>query len=492
MSFDWRTDEFNWDDKIQVPGPPLAAEQVHAGPVHAIEPEIEPAKTIRSHRRKSMRAVVIFLLLIAASIVIYWQIDRRVGLGRQRVEAEILASHETITSAARLGDVDLFSSFISGRDPRWVASQEHLLRKGGLVDRSAFGLTYPLINNGAAFTPTLTLAPDFRSAELTYPQQYVVDIGKGLTETITLDHTLIYRHGPDRWLLAPPEADFWGEIETMNGRYTSVTYPARDKAVAVRLGRDMEAVLAELCADLTEGCYPLDIRLSTDPALFEDYNTLTDQMRGGSEVLLPTPTLFGLPIDEESYRAISRQYAARVVGAAVANYTGWACCDDLIFYTALHQALLNQLGLKPWPAEDNAFRSATSDTIALHTIESLWRVDTQPPTSSELITLYGFVDFLTHEGGATSIVDMQRLLLDDREWTFWEWLTLVTGQKYASPIDFEREWLLFVASRKGPLSNSFTSPLGAHPEEPFIFTTDAPRLDADLEVIVYKHLGALF
>jgi hypothetical protein len=170
--------------------------------------------------------------------------------------------------------------------------------------------------------------------------------------------------------------------------------------------------------------------------------------RGGSEVVMPTPTLFGRPQDEAGYRALSRVYAARVVSAAAANYAGWQCCGShMVFYGALLDALLDRLGLKPWPltTADYAQLPATPD---LTPIAGAWAEADTPPLQRSAV--YALVEFLANRDGAPTIPDMQRLLLDGIDPDFTGWLRAVTHDAYATPEDLARDFGGFVAGRAGP------------------------------------------
>lgn len=130
---------------------------------------------------------------MALLAVLYWQLDRRSTAAQARLTTDVAASHATILDAAQRSDGELFVSFLSGRDPDWARAQERLVRRGGFIDRSAFDLHW---TPAAPVSPTVTLAPDLRAAELTVPQAYVAEIGNGLTETVLLQQTAFYRQGP--------------------------------------------------------------------------------------------------------------------------------------------------------------------------------------------------------------------------------------------------------------------------------------------------------
>ena len=87
---------------------------------------------------------------------------------------------------------------------------------------------------------------------------------------MTLQATSVYRLGRERWLLAPPESDFWGDPETLQGARLKIAVPARDSELASRLLPDLERKLDEMCRTLAGIECPADkaveIEFSTDPA----------------------------------------------------------------------------------------------------------------------------------------------------------------------------------------------------------------------------------
>ena len=443
MSFDWQTEDRDWEDRE----PPR-----HSRPRPADLPPLnealfdapeEPADVAAPARRarRPLFLLAIAALVVALAVVLTWQLQRRATAAQTRLTEEIAASHETVLEAARRGDGELFVSFLSGRDRAWAEAQEQLVRGGGFLDRSAFGLA---LSPAVPVSPTVSLSPDLRAAELTRPQSYTLAVGNGLTETITLQQTAVYRLGPDRWLFAPPDDAFWGETASVGGRAVRVTYPARDADVAEPLAREVDAALAEFCRYLGEECPQLHLVLSTDPASLSAYDPLASTWTGGSEIVMPTPTLFGRPTDDAGQRALTRAYAARVVSAASANFSGWQCCDDALFYGALLDAQLYRLGLQPWPVGAAEYERLAREPELLRAMERLWQ--RSEVTAEERWLAYTLVDFLVTRS-TIPIAYIQRMLLNDIDMPYWEWITRATGGLYGSQDDFERDFLRYAAER---------------------------------------------
>ena len=446
MSFDWQTEDREWDEREtrrsgRRPAdlPPLN-EALFGGPETTAPPFPAAAPTLG--RRRLLYLAAVGVLVVALAAVLYWQLQRSAARAEARLTTEVAASHSAILEAAARGDGELFVSFLSGRDRDWAEAQQRLAYHGDFVDRSAFGLS---LTTGTPVSPTVTLAPDLRSAELTLPQTYEVAVGNGLTETITLQQTAVYRLGPDRWLLAPPEEEFWGETGVLVYRYLQITYPARDADVAEPLARDLDAIQAEMCRDVAAPCGGINLALSTDPAALIGYATPQSAWRGGSEIVMPTPTLFGRPSDDAGQRALTRAYASRVVAAAAADASGWQCCDNFLFYGALLEAQFGQLGLRPRPVDAAAYETLAAQPELLRDLESLWPGG--QATSEQSLAVYALVDFLVARGD-TPIVEMQRLLLDDATTDYWTWLDRVTAGAFGSLADFERALLGYAAERR--------------------------------------------
>lgn len=435
MSFDWKTEETDWD---KLPSRPMES-AASAGESIADEPltgifEIAAERPGRPRWRILAFLIVALVLLISLAGVVYRQVERRLVEGRERAEADVLASYNIMRDAAQSGDTELFVGFLSGRDPQWSVAQAGLVSSDAYDNRSAFGFTSASSTLPSA-APTITLAPDLNSAEVSAIQAYEVALGMGLTETITLTQTATYRRGPDRWLLAPPDAEFWGDTEVINGRYARLSYPARDSAVIRRFSRDLEGILADLCGGTPGLCPPLTVNFSTNPI------ALSGRPQGTPDLLLPSPSLLGVPVDEAGYRAVSRRFATIVVDTLVEQYSGGACCGENLLYDSLRGALLNRLGLLSWQPTGDQMQSLLRDPAPLETVAALWESTGDAGAVADTGILSPFVDFLIRQAGDVPIVEMQRLLVENRGNLLWDWLVPATRNRYGSPADFERDWL---------------------------------------------------
>lgn len=123
---------------------------------------------------------------------------------------------------------------------------------------------------------------------------------------------------------------------------------------------------------------------------------------------------------------------------------GWACCDDLVFYGALRDALLSRLGLRPRPVGAAEYGLLNRRPDGLRLAEGIWRHS--QATAEERLAVATVIDFLMDRSDV-SIVEMQRFLLDRPDQTYWGWVARVTDGAYGSQADFESDLLRYAAER---------------------------------------------
>lgn len=340
-------------------------------------------------RRRLLPVVLIALFLVAASaFAVYRTLDRRVEEATSGVEEAVLASHEVVRHAAEQRDRELLTTFLSGRDRAWAAEQEQLVEAGALFDRRGLGLH--LLPAGAPETAGgerlavkgVELSPDLAAAEVVVEQAYAASVGHGLTETVWLEQTGVYRQGPNRWLYSPreDEAAYWGTWSTVGGRYLTLAFPERDAPFGRRLAGDLEARLAALCNLPELSCpaeYHLTVRLDREPASLLAVNepsplSVVDE---SGEIRLPAPGLVGRPVDEAAYRALARGYAAHVLGVALTrDLWEWACCEQALLFRAILDEQLRRLGVQAHPLVPADYERLARERFGLaDDLESVWR-----------------------------------------------------------------------------------------------------------------------
>lgn len=417
MSFDWRTDEdADW--------------QEGAGKT-AVRGEAAVAKW-----HAYWWLGLLGLLGIAAVWgVVRWQIKQQVTAVTSDVEAELLATQNFVLQTAVSQDEELFRATLSGRNLDWGTVQKTLLSEGLLLDRPMFGwlqVAQPRLNLADV---SVALSPDLRAAELIYPQTYAVQTPTGITETVTMQQTAVYRKGNTRWLYAPPIDEFWGEWVTNSGEHLTLVYPTRDADVAEQLAVDLDILVGQICAELDDlNCADdlrLHLRLDSEPDALLAANEIKPMLSGSLRLNLPAPTLIGKPVDEAGYQALFRAYGVRVATAVLAHQVEYDCCRHQLFFRALRDYQLAQLGLQPWPLDEAAYSRILSQGFAGNAA-SHWtrRWEEAPPQPLQVYRLqepepiwqqvYVLVEYLATLETAVSPAEMMRLM--DRS-TYIGWLT---------------------------------------------------------------------
>ncbi len=413
-NFNWQTeDDVSWDD---------------------LEPVTETAVP---RRHPWITYALIVVGVITAVALIYRQVNQRIEAATANATSDILASHNLVQQASINQDVELFNNLLSGRDPDWVDAQSELLQQGNLFDRSAFDLIWLSSPDTAASQADvesgaigIEINPELNAAEMTFLQDYAVAVGNGVTETVQLRQTAVYRQGTQRWLYAPPDAEFWGAFETVTGSMLSLAYPARDAELALRLSFDLDAKLAEMCRSLADlNCpdgFRLSLRLDNDPQSFLDAAQSGYALGNGLMLTLPTPTLVGLPVDEAGYQALYRGYAIQLVGTAVAELTGYECCDHLAYFQALLDYQLDELGLRPLALDRVDYERVVRENIAFENLDDGWRSPDNLSSREDGWLVITAVDFIRRQLPNDSIASLQREM--NRNPLFTNWLGAITAE----------------------------------------------------------------
>ncbi len=435
-NFNWQTDdETVWDDEMA-----------------AAETAVSPP------RRLWITLFAVALVIAAAGFVIFRQVNRRVETGIANTQSDILATHNLAQRASLDNDADLFMTLLSGRSKIWSSLQTEAVQEGWLYERSALGLLWLPLHKAASLTLAdvqsgasgveLTLDPELNKAELRFPLDYAVAVGNGVTETVVLQQTAVYRRGSERWLLSPPDDEFWGEYTTNQGAMLTLAYPARDTAIAEKLAFDLDAKLDEMCRTLPDLNCPDDLRVHL--RLSDELNSLQtpdaqEILMGGLRLELPAPTLVGLPVDEAGYQALYRGYAARVVTAVIPQLVGYECCQHAIFFQALTDYQLSLLGLRPWPVTADDYANVVSEGVDGYELNQVW-----PRTRPEYLAgedgwkVYTAVDFILQTNPEISPAEMQRLMLNLPNFRAWLQQLDLASPPATAAADylalFSREW----------------------------------------------------
>ena len=425
-SFNWRTEEESDDWAETFPG------------------------NLRPPRRGIRPLIFSLSLVLVAVMVIASLVIRRQNAAIARITDDVTAVFAITQQAATRHDAELYMQLISPQDRVWYTTQLRLFANGRPLDRTPLGLEpVPFV----VHTPTITLSPNLRQAELTFAVPYTAVADLGISAPINLKQTAVYRQQNARWLQAPPDETFWGEPTTRQIGMVSLSYPARDAAIALRLGQDLAAELKDLCASLSGGCpsyLRVPLEFSTDPASLANLTDLTTPVWNGRAYRLPAPTLIGLPTDEVSYLAIYRGLTRRIAQTVRAQVYAPVSLPDQTVQTLCYtpdapglRLFTYDLAQDTWTAvlPQTAFRSLTplpNDQGVLvqelpdSASNRLRLTAVQNTTYADLINVPDAPDLLRPIGWAdTAINDRPHLILqgtDPDHSTFYRWLDISACQ----------------------------------------------------------------
>jgi len=445
--FEWQTeeDEERWDEVEKWPPEP---------------PQVQ------ENRRRRWLALLAILSLVGATIFFsYRQVTERVSDATADVKSEVLASHDIVRYAAEQQDREVLVTFLSGRDPEWSLIQQDLVGAGALLDYPNLGLH--LLPAGpperAAGSDhrrviSVTLAPDLTEATVVVAQAYTVIIGNGVTETIYLQQESVYRKGEDRWLYSPPEDDPIYVEEA--GSHVVLHYDQREGEVARRLAGDLDRKVAELCNLPDTVCptgFQVHVRLEStpeslghvaDPVTFLNESRPSPGQRDQT-VRLPAPSLVGLPLDENGYRALYRGYAAQVLRPILTwRAWPWECCDHAPVFQALVEQQLVRLGLQVTPLREGDYERLLQENFALFedTMASWYGRQFAGSDSRAWLEGQAVVSFLLAQNAPVSLGEMAGKL--NQAANFWFWAYEFLGYRMSDD-ELTQAWIQFAYEQAG-------------------------------------------
>ncbi len=332
------------------------------------EPELEAPSPSRG---RGWSLVGLALLLAGlGGFVIYREAATHIAETTGLIEEDVRSSYRLLQQAIVQDDAELFGALLSARDPHWVSTQQMLFAAGLVHDRAPLGLVLasgapassaPASSapaSDATAEPEIRLSPDLREATVFFTSTFVFQDTNGVMQTTHLRQTAVYRQGTQRWLLSPPPESDTDDQAVTERSLVTVTYATTDAVIAARLADDLQQLLATVCRQVTfcPRRFHLDIHFE---ATADALALLADQrnwLEPNSTIILPSPGLVGVPVDEAGYYALFRGYASHVVGVAVSQATGYICCERGLFYQALLDLHRYDLGISPNPLPAAAYR----------------------------------------------------------------------------------------------------------------------------------------
>ena len=341
-------------------------------------------------RRQWPWRLLLAILLLAAAVYggIRWRTARQMAA----ITTDVKIAHALVQEAEMVQDVEMLNLVLSGRDLAWQEAQQQLMMDGHFAARPAFGLQAVPITEAVT---QVTLSPDLAEAMVSSPRTFQTEKG----ESVLLQQTAVYRQGARNWVLAPPTDDFWGRMLITTTQYFTATYPQRDEIIVTRLISDLDALFADrLCIRILQ-CGPdvhFDVRFSTSP---QSLITTADPMGlllMGEPIVLATPTLVGLPLDEASYETLYKGYGAQVVTAALSHLFEYECCQSALMEYALLTKQASELGLLDWPLTSADYRHLLNFTFGVKTPQEILAAeDFSSPEDRQ--QAFALVDFLEAE-----------------------------------------------------------------------------------------------
>ncbi len=399
-----------------------------------------------SVRSARIKRLILIVTIGVAGIVVFGQLRQRIGSVVEANENDIRSIHGLLEQSVARSDKDLFRTFLSGRDPEWSETYQELVLRGLLFNLQPFGLSqtteFPIIER-------VSLSPDLASAELYANRSYSTDVGSGITETVILQNILIYRRGDDRWLFSPPNIDFWGELQSLEGQFLYLSFPERDSAFASELFRFVDRKLSEVCNQEIGIQCPDDFRvivhLDSNPdnlfVLVESEEIFTGKL----ELYFPAPTLIGMPTSDLSSRALQRGYTSLILGPVIAQFVQWECCQHELLFKALFARQLAELGLQPWPLQPRDYGSLLNRLSNIYELQGIWlEQGSDIPQTENWQEAYAVVDFILSSQGEATVAGMQKQLNLSSSYT--DWLNhFLPGDLPA--FELQRQWIRFVYSQ---------------------------------------------
>lgn len=387
-NFDWQTD----DDQTWESDQP--------------EPPVET-----SYRRWAIVALA-FLLVATVGYLAFRRFNARIEATTAVVEDNVRSSYTLVQTSALRGDTELFDTLLSGRDPAWTQAVRDLAARGLWRDLSPLGLE---LVREVPDVADVNLTPSLAEAEVAGRAAYVVNIGNGLTETVTLELVDIFRLGQARWLLAPPESDFWQGTTTLNGTRARVIGPTRDEESFLAILQTLESTLADICQrDPGLDCRsdePITLRLEREPTSLLSLHEPGVHLNASGEVVMPTPTLVGRPIDAAGREALARGYSRAAATAVVAELLGYRCCRQIGFFQALTDWRLKEAGRWAWPLNAADYAQLFRDQWTLDNLrQTFTRTTLNNLSPTEISGIYAAVEFTRFLNPGSSITASQRLL----------------------------------------------------------------------------------
>lgn len=250
---------------------------------------------------------VVTLIGLGAVFLGGQQVEQRIEDGVNKVEGDVARSFSLLYEASAAHDEELFNTVLSGRDLAWATPLQRQVKTAGLLDLSLFNLNREI---AIPDVERIVLSPNLTAAEVWSTASYTWTTDTGEDASAVLRKSHIMRKGDGRWVYSPPTIAYWGELKTYAEGYPLYIENVRDRdaELASRLVDDLNQQLNEQCIVKKENCEGkrLGINFSTRPSTRVWGASYTAQTP--ATLLLPTPSLIGIPTNESGYQALLHAY----------------------------------------------------------------------------------------------------------------------------------------------------------------------------------------
>ena len=252
------------------------------------------------------------ILLATAGIIHYMQVQARISADYSALEEDVRATHLLLRKATELLDYELFSSLVNDVDERWLSVQEQLFDHGWTLDQPWIGMFHP---DSTADVLEISVARDRKSATVLNQERYSICSFRGrLPRFVSSVRILTAGIGVGVCLR---------QMKIIGEKMAGLQHPASE------ISADLDNALNRLCGvEKTVKCpsdFQLKVKFSQDLGSllsaaehFVDSGPIAAAEKEADEapaLVLPTPSLFGLPADDTSYQAMLEGYGVHVAAA---------------------------------------------------------------------------------------------------------------------------------------------------------------------------------
>lgn len=432
------TNRFDWKDEED--------------PSLTLDPSQSGKGQLTGSKRQRVLLGIALVLFFTVGIISFRALQQYLEQTNSRVQVDLLAQNDLVLTAAKNADRDILASLISDRDPVWTEGQLDLVESGLMFDRRTFGLN---MVEEPPKVERLTISPELDSATVVVRFSYERESANPQERTIGLLQELNYRSSNGRWLLSAPVSGYWEGSVLDEGHYVSIRYPGRDNRYGERLAVDLEALTAEFCARYpTHFCInelPVKIVLGANPKSITETELQISLPQSNNHIELPTPTVFGVPEDEEGYTAMYRAFGRHLVERIVKFESGWSCCGNRLLFQSLLDHQLVQLALK----SSNplaGYNRLDLDESLLELGERIWSVNQladKRELRDEKMAADILVDYLVKNMIRDERFRLQQYLVDAD--SFHEWLQMSFGP---TEVEYLKEaWHTYLKTQTGSGEN---------------------------------------